>query len=163
MSAASSVPKRELLRHTIATLAYRGGKAIRDAPGSFSSFRVHPGSRSPGEILAHICDLLDWAASCARGAEAWRDSAPGAWDEDCARFFAGLRTLDDMLAAETTLGCSLEQLFQGPVADALTHVGQIAMLRRMAGAPVRGENYMRAEIAAGRVGPDQAPARREFE
>jgi len=163
MSAASSVPNRELLRHTIATLAYRGGKVIRGAPASFSSFRVNDGSRTAGQILAHMGDLLDWAASCARGAEAWRDSPPASWDADAARFFDGLRALDALIAAGAPLGCREEQLFQGPIADALTHVGQLAMMRRLAGTPIRGENYMRAEIVAGRVGAEQTAPRREFE
>ena len=119
-------------------------------------------SRTAGQILAHIGDLLDWALSIANGKEAWHDSAPQAWQSDVARFFSGLEKLDARLASDAPLGGTDEQLFQGPIADALTHVGQIAMLRRLAGSPVRGENYMRADIVAGRVGPEQTPPRREF-
>ena len=155
--------KRELLRHTLATLAYRGGKAVSNSPEGFAEFRAGDTTRTPGEILAHIGDLLDWALSLARGAEAWRDSAPQSWEADAARFFEGLRTLDAHLASVAPLGCSVEQLFQGPIADALTHVGQIAMLRRLAGCPIRGENYMRADIVIGRVGPEQSRPRREFD
>jgi hypothetical protein len=163
MSASNAMPDRELLRHTVATLAYRGGKAVRDAPPRFSEFRVKEGSRSAGQILAHIGDLLDWALSIARGREAWHESRPQDWDADVARLFAGLQALDQYLASDAPLGGTPQQLFQGPVADALTHVGQIAMLRRLAGSPVRGENYMRAAIVAGRVGPEQNPPRREFD
>jgi len=163
MTAASSVPKRELLRHSIATLAYRGSKAIRGAPPRFSEFRVTDGSRTAGAIVAHVGDLLDWAVSLAKGAEAWRDSPPQAWEADVARFFDGLQKLDAYLASDAPLACAPEQLFQGPIADALTHVGQLAMLRRLAGSPVRGENYQRADITAGRVGPEQTPPRREFD
>ena len=154
---------REFLRHTLATLAYRGGKALRGAPDGFASFQAGPGTRSAGQILAHVGDLLDWALSIARGQQAWRDSAPLPWDQEAARFHAALRALDGQLASNAPLGASAEQLFQGPIADALTHVGQIALLRRLAGAPVRGENYFRADIAAGRLGPDQADPRREFD
>ena len=157
------MPNRELLRHTLATLAYRGGKAVRGAPAGFSDFRAKEGSRTAGQILAHVGDLLDWAASIAKGKEAWHNSAPQDWQADVARFFAGLQTLDAHLSSDAPLGGTAEQLFQGPIADAFTHVGQIAMLRRLAGSPVRGENYMRAEIVLGRVGPDQTPPRREFE
>ena len=157
------MPDRELLRHTLATLAYRGGKAVRGAPAGFSQSRAKDGSRTAGQILAHIGDLLDWAASIARGREAWRDSTPQDWQADVARFFAGLQTLDSQLASDATAGGTAEQLFQGPIADAFTHVGQIALLRRLAGSPVRAENYMRAEIVVGRVGPEQAAPRREFE
>lgn len=153
----------QLLRHTIATLAYRGGKAVRDAPPGFESFRPAPGSRSAGEILAHIGDLLDWALSLARGAHVWHDSRPQAWDQDVTRFVAALAAFDAELARASPLACSEEGLFQGPIADALAHVGQIAMLRRLAGSPVRGENYFKAEIRAGRVGLDQAPSRVEFD
>jgi hypothetical protein len=154
--------KREMLRHTLATLAYRGGKAVRGAPEGFAQFGAGGGARTPAEILAHVGDLLDWALSIARGEQRWQDSAPLAWDEEVARFFKGLEEFDAYLASEAPLAATAEALFQGPIADALTHVGQIALLRRMAGAPVRGENYFRAEIKAGRVGAEQAAPRREF-
>lgn len=153
---------QDFLRHTLATLGYRGGKALRDAPATFSSFRASPGSRSAGEILAHIGDLLDWGVSLARGAEAWHNSPPRDWQADVTRFFDGLSALDKELASGAAR-CPAEKLFQGPIADALTHVGQLSMMRRLAGAPVRGENYAVADIAAGRVGADQAAPRREFD
>ena len=152
-----------LLRHTVATLAYRGGKSLRGAPPGFAEFRAAPGSRSAGEILAHIGDLLDWALSLAEGKQAWRDSPAVSWEEGTARFFAALEAFDRRLAAPAPLGNPPSKLFQGPIADALTHVGQINLLRRLAEAPVRGENYHRAEIAAGRVGADQAAPVREFD
>jgi hypothetical protein len=154
---------RTLLRHTLATLAYRGGKAIRNAPASFSSHRVSDSSRTPAQILAHIGDLMDWGLSIAAGNETWHDSTPLQWDKECARFFAALKKFDDYLATGKPLQAPVENLFQGPVADALTHVGQIAMLRRMAGSPIKGESYYAADITIGRVGPDQAPPRKEFD
>lgn len=159
----ASDPKRELFRHTVATLAYRGGKAVRGAPADFGSYRAAETTRTPGQILAHIGDLLDWALSVAQGKETWNNSAPLEWDRGVERFFAALERLELFLASDAPLAESPEKLFQGPIADALTHVGQIAMLRRMAGGAIRGENYHRAEIAAGRVGPDQSPPRREFD
>ena len=155
--------KRELLRHTIATLAYRGAKALRGMPPASASFRAGSASRAPVEILAHVGDLLDWALRLARGEHKWNDSVPQAWDAEAARFFARLQALDAYLASSLPLGSPPERLFQGPLADALTHVGQIAMLRRLAGAPVRGENYFMADIVAGRVGPWQSPPRKEFD
>lgn len=155
-------PARQLLRHTIATLAYRGGKALRGAPESFAEFRVAPATRTPAQILAHIGDLLDWALSLAQGKQAWHDSAALPWAEGVNRFFAALTTLDAYLASNSPLGGPLEKIFQGPIADALTHVGQIAMLRGLAGSPVRGENYLRAAITAGRVGANQPPPKAEF-
>lgn len=154
--------KRELLRHALATIAYRGGKAVRGAPESFATFKVHASSRTPAEILAHIGDLFDWALSLAKGAQAWRDSKPLSWDSETARFFESLGRFDAYLASDEPLGESAERLFQGPIADALTHVGQLTMLRRVEGTPMRSENYHRADITAGRVGPDQTAPRREF-
>jgi hypothetical protein len=154
---------RALLRHTVATVAYRGGKVLKGAPEAFSSFRAGETSRTAGQILAHLVDLLRWAQSKARGQEAWQDTAPGSWAEDCARFHTALAELDAYLASDAQLHASAEELFQGPIADALTHVGQIALLRRLAQAPIRGENYARAEIVAGRTGPEQAGPRREFD
>ncbi len=154
---------RELLRHTVATLAYRGGKALRGAPEGFAQFRVGDATRTPGQILAHIGDLLDWGLSLAKGKQAWHNSEPLAWEKGSERFFAALQVFDAFLASDAPLECTPEKLFQGPVADALTHIGQISMLRRLAGAPVRAENYLRAEITAGRVGPDQAVPKQEFD
>src|SRR4029078_305296 len=88
-----------MLRHTLATLAYRGGKALRDAPEGFGEYRVAPGSRTPGAILAHVGDLLDWAAQLAEGHHVWQEAIPHAWEAEVARFFAGLERLGPPLTA----------------------------------------------------------------
>ncbi len=165
MSATVTVPdpSRQLLRHTLATLAYRGGKAVRGAPATFADFRASASTRTPGQILAHIGDLLDWALCLAQGQQQWHDSPPLPWEKEVERFFAGLEKLENYLASGAELQATAEKLFQAPIADALTHVGQIAMLRRLAGAPVRGENYFVAEITAGRVGREQAAPQQEFD
>jgi hypothetical protein len=155
--------KREFLRHVLATLAYRGGKTLRSAPVEFADYGGPETTQTPRKILAHMGDLLDWALSISSGKEEWRDSAPLTWEEEINRFFASTKALDDYLASGRPLEISIERLFQGPIADALTHVGQIAMLRRMAGSPMRGENYFVADVKAGRVGADQAVPRREFD
>jgi len=152
-----------MLRHTVATLAYRAGKALRGAPPEFASFRTAAGTRTPLEILAHRGDLLDWAVGMADGKHEWHPAPPASWDQETARFFAALEAFDQRLASPAPLGSPDGKLFQGPIADALTHVGQINILRRMAGCPVRGENYFAAQIAAGRVGPDQAAPVVEFD
>jgi len=151
---ADSDTKREMLRHTVATLAYRGTKAVRGAGDSFASFKASETTRTPAQILAHIGDLLDWALSIAQGNETWNNSEPLPWNKEIDRFHAALKSFDDYLASDSDLAASCERFFQGPVADALTHVGQIAMLRRIAGEPMKGENYSRAKIAAGHVGAD---------
>lgn len=156
-------PKRELLRHTLATIAYRGGKAVREAPQGFGEFRLGEGTRTPGEILAHIGDLFEWGWHLAQGRHVWSPSPPQEWSAEVDRFFRTLARLDSFLASEAALAGSAEALFQGPIADALIHCGQLALLRRRAGAPVRGENYYRADITVGRVGPEQSPARVEFD
>ena len=161
-TSSTSDPQRELLRHALATVAYRAGKAIRNAPDTFAEFRGGEGSRTPGQILAHMGDLFDWALSIAKGQRTWKDSIPLAWEKETERFFAALKNFDDYLASSEPLHAAPERLFQGPVADSLTHVGQIAMLRRMAGGPVRGESYFDAQVAVGRVGPEQVPPKREF-
>ena len=153
---------RQMLRHTLATLAYRGGKALRNAPETFATFHAADGVRTPVQILAHVGDVIEWGLSIARGKQTWRDSVPLPWNDEINRFFVALRSFDDYLASTDPLQAAPEKLFQGPIADALTHVGQIAILRRIAGAPVRPENYFVAEVGAGRVGPDQAAPRREF-
>jgi hypothetical protein len=155
--------KREFLRHTLATIAYRGGKALRGAPDTFADFRAAPTSRTPAQIVAHLGDLFDWALSIAQGAERWNNSEPLVWDREVARFFATLQRLDVYLASDAPIPAPPEKIFQGALADALTHVGQLTMLRRLAGVPIRGENYYRSDIVAGRVGPEQTAPRREFD
>lgn len=154
---------KKLLRHMLATLAYRGGKTLRGAPETFAEFRASETTRTPGQILAHVCDLLDWGRSIAIGKQEWRNSSPQSWDADATRFFHALSVFDAFLASNDPLAVTPEQLFQGPIADAFTHVGQIAMLRRIAGAPVKGENYFKAEIVTGRTGANQSTPRREFD
>ena len=159
----STDPTRQLLRHTVATVAYRGGKALRGAPTSFATFTLGDSPRTPSKIVAHMGDLFDWALSMARGDAVWRDSQPLSWDTEVSRFFSALKKFDDYLASPEPLHCPAEGLFQGPIADSLTHIGQIAMLRRLAACPIKGENYFKAEIVAGHVGIDQAAPRREFD
>lgn len=117
------VMPRDLLRHTVATLAYRAGRALRGAPPDFASFKASSATRTPAGILA----------------------------------------LGDRLAAGHDLIHPAEKILQGPIADAVTQTGQIAMLRRIAGAPVRGEDYFMADIVCGRVGAEQIAPKREFE
>jgi hypothetical protein len=162
MTAPSIATARLFLRHTLATLAYRGGKVLRDAPAHFPAYPIGPESRTPARILAHISDLLDWALSMALGEQRWKDSTPLEWDAEVARFHQALEQLDACLASDAPLASPVETIFQGPIADALTHVGQLAMIRRLAGSPVRGENYAKATIVAGRVGIDQTPPGVEF-
>jgi hypothetical protein len=154
---------RQLLRHTLATLAYRGGKAFRGAPEDFASFRIAEKSRTPAEILAHIGDLLDWAVSLARGKQVWHNSDALPWLQGVDRFFAAIASLDAYLASDEPLGGPADKIFQGPIADAFTHVGQISMLRGLTKCRVRAENYLRADIVPGRVGPEQTPPNREFD
>jgi hypothetical protein len=154
---------RAFLRYTLATLAYRGAKAIRNAGPKFADYSCAETSRTPAKILAHISDLMDWALAISEGRPAFHESTSLPWEKECERFFAAVKKLDDYLASDKPLEVSPEKLFQGPIADALTHVGQIAMLRRMAGVPLKGESYFAAEITVGRVGADQAAARKEFD
>ena len=154
---------RQLLRHTVATVAYRAAKTMRGAPESFASYRPAPNAKSPVEVVAHMGDLFDWAVSMAKGQGKWNTATPQAWDKECARFFATLKTFDDLLASDAEIQYDLTRLFQGPIADALTHTGQLAMLRRLSGAPMKGESYNRADIVSGRVGSEQTPADPKYE
>src|SRR5258707_15178338 len=124
--------KREMLRHTLATLAYRGAKAVRGANDSFASFKASETTRTPAQILAHIGDLLDWALSIARGDETWINAEPLPWPQEVQRFHAALGNLDDYLASDAEVSATCDRLFQGPVVDALTHVGQLTIPRRLA-------------------------------
>jgi len=146
------------LRHTLATLAYRGSKAVRGAPPEFAEFQAAPGLRTPVQILAHMGDLMDWGLSMSRGKAVWNDSKPIHWDDEVERFFSAVTSWDELLATGTPLATPWERIFQGSMADALTHVGQLAMLRRAAGAPIRGESYNLAPIQIGQTAFEQPPA-----
>ena len=160
---ASSDRERAVLRHVAATLAYRAAKVLRDVPADFHSRDFGPSTRSPVQIVAHMADLMTWGVSLARGGYEWKADGSDDWKIEVDRFFSGLAALDRALAAEGPFTGSIEKLIQGPLADALTHVGQLAMLRGMAGTPVKPESYARADIKPGRVGAEQAPPAREFD
>jgi hypothetical protein len=152
--------KRELLRHTLASLAYRAARALEGAPDTFATFDGC--GRQPIQILAHMGDLFDWALSAVRGSERWHNSTPLLWPEERARFFASLKAFDDYLASGAPLHAAAEPLFQGPIADALTHVGQLAMMRRLAGSPTCGENFFVASVVSGQVSAGQPAAVQPF-
>jgi hypothetical protein len=173
---------RAVLRHLVATLTYRAAKVLRDAPRDFGGMTFGSSTRTPVLIVAHMADLMGWAVRLARGEYSWKAEGGDDWNTEVARFFDGLATLDRALASDESLRPStvpraapsevegrgpveqpVEKLIQGPLADALTHVGQLAMLRGMAGAPIRPESYARADVVVGRVGLEQTPARAEFD
>jgi hypothetical protein len=160
---ADTATDRTLLRHALATLAYRAAKVLREPPDGFAAFRAAADVRTPLDIVGHLGDLLEWGERAARGDWSWQASAAGTWTADVDRFFAAIARLDAYLASSAPLGNPADRLLQGPVADALTHVGQLAMLRRMAGAPLRPESYARAEIQLGRTGLDQPSPKFEFD
>jgi len=154
---------RRFLRHATATLAYRGAKAMRGVPPEFAHFEAGPTTRTPLQILAHIGDLLEVSAARLRGPAQWKEVPPDTWERQVARFHSALAAIDEALASDAPIDVSLERWYQGPFADALTHVGQLTMLRRLSGAPMKGEAYFYAQIEAGRTGPDQIPADAKYE
>ena len=145
--------KRELMRHTLAALAYRATRALDGAPDHFAGFAG--AGRMPVQILAHMGDLLDWAFTAAVGKQQWHGTQPSVWKQEKQRFFQSLETLDSYLASDGVNHAPIERLMQGPIADAFTHVGQLAMMRRLSGAPAKGENFYVAAVAIGQVGADQ--------
>jgi hypothetical protein len=156
-------PARVTLRQMAATLAYRAAKVMRDAPPEFATTSFGGTTRQPVRIVAHMGDLMTWGVSIAKGGFEWKPAGGADWDTEVARFFNGLAALDAELAADGEFAGDINKLIQGPLADALTHVGQLAMLRGMMGKPVRPESYARAVITAGRVGLDQEAPRAEFD
>src|SRR5262245_62039467 len=152
-----------VLRHLVGTLAYRAAKAVRDVPADFALASFGPATRRPVLIVAHLADLMSWAITMTQNDVKWKADGTDDWDKEVKRFFAGLFILDRMLEERTLDDTVVEQLIQGPLSDALTHVGQLAILRGLAGDPLKPESFARAEIVKGRVGLDQAPPQREFE
>jgi hypothetical protein len=154
---------RAFLRHTLATTAYRAAKVERDAPAEFPAFQLGKGARTPIEILTHMGDLFDWALRMAKGGSEWTQAKPQVWRKEVERFHASLLEFDRYLASDAPLGTTAEALFQGPISDVLTHIGQLAIMRRQALSPVKSEVYARADIAPGRVGVDQPKSPFEFD
>jgi len=152
-----------LLRHLVATLGYRAAKVLKDVPPGFATFESSAGRRNPVQIVAHLGDLMTWAVHLANGEYRWKAEGSGDWENEVKRFFDRLAELDRRLSQEGDLGYPAEILIQGPLADALTHVGQLSLLRGAAGSPVRPESYAKAEIVIGRVGLEQAPPGKEFD
>lgn len=160
LPAGASTP---VLRHLVATLAYRAAKVLRDAPDGFGGTAFGDTTRRPVLIVAHLADLMAWGITLVQGNVTWKAGGGRDWNVEVGRFLANLAALDRELAQTALAPGAAEKLIQGPLADALTHVGQLAMLRGMAGSPVRPESYARAAVTAGRVGLDQAPPGREFD
>ena len=154
---------RLFLRHALATLAYRAGKTVRGTPEAFGAYRVTTGSPSSLEILAHMGDLMDWLLRTVKGEPSWTTATPLPWEQEIARFYASLKALDDYLASDAPFQWEPGSVFQGGIADALTHTGQLAMLRRLSGFKMKGESYARADIVVGRVGLEQTPPDPKFE
>ena len=152
-----------MLRHAVATLSYRRGAAVGDAPAVFAELALSREATPASELLGHIADLFDWALSISENRQAYKVGDCESWESTADRFFASVAAFDAFLGSEAEIAAPVERLFQGPVADALTHTGQLTMMRHIAGLPVRGENYFVAEIQSGSVGPNQAPARYEFD
>jgi hypothetical protein len=146
-----------------ATLAYRAAKVLRDAPPEFAAKAFGDTTRQPVRIVAHMGDLMTWGVSIANGGYEWKPGGGDDWKTEVDRFFNGLAELDAALAVDGEFKGDINKLIQGPLADALTHVGQLAMLRGMMHAPVRPESYAKALITAGRVGLDQAAPKAEFD
>lgn len=144
-------PKRELLRHLVATIVFRGNVAVREAPDSFARFKLNEDMRTPGEVLAHIGDLLEGSLYLLKGEMKYLDSSQLPWPEEIARFFSAAKELDAFLASDAPIEVPIEKLTQGPIADALTHIGQIVLLRRAAGIPVRTEPYFQVDIIPGEM------------
>lgn len=142
--------KRELFRHLLATVAFRATIAISDAPDKFASFKIDETVRTPAEILAHLGDLIEGSHFLMKGEFVELKSEPLEWKNGVKRFFSAVKNFDSFLASDAELAQSIEKLTQGPLADALTHVGQIILLRRAFGSPVKSASYFEAEITPGK-------------
>ena len=150
-------PKRELMRHCVAALAYRAAQALRGTPETLATFRACESSMTCGEILTHMTSLIDWTCRMAIGEERGAKPEAAGWREEIGRFYTALERFDNHLASDLPMAVSEEKLLQGPVSDALSHVGQLATMRRMAGVPMGRQNYFKADVRPGEIA-----AMREF-
>ena len=147
--------KRQMLRHFLAALAYRTQKALRDAPEGFADFRVDEFVRTPHELLLHMTGVVKYAVTLFEGGDSWPNKAP-TFREEILRFHETLESLGRHLDTGIKLKeTTLERLLQGPLSDAMTHAGQIALLRRLYGSPVPGEGFMLADINPNNLSANQ--------
>jgi hypothetical protein len=147
--------QQELLTHFLAALAYRTQKSLRAAPESFADFKAGNNVRTPHELLWHMTGVLGYARTFFNGG-IWRPDKLPAFRDEIQRFHQVLQDLGTLLEKDTPAkGISAAQLLQGPLADAMTHAGQLALLRRLSGSPVPPENFIRANIDAANLGPEQ--------
>ncbi len=150
--------KSEMLRHFLATLAYRVSKCLREAPAGFPTFRIAPQVRTPHELVCHMTNVLGYARTHFVGGS-WTSRVPTVFDSDAAGFYEMLAELSERLwEGSPLLDTTEERLLQGPFSDAMTHAGQLAMLRRLAGSPIPPEDFIVAAIQTNNVGPNQPPA-----
>ncbi|MSV34532.1 MAG: hypothetical protein EXQ47_02900 [Bryobacterales bacterium] len=103
------------IRHTLATLAYRLGKVLRDAPPEFSDFATTGSGRTPGQILAHIGDLMDWALTQAEGRQAWHNSEPLPWPQEIARFHQAIKKWSSTLLRAAPVRSPRSVCFKAPL------------------------------------------------
>lgn len=146
--------RRDLLRHFLAAIAYRTQKALRGAPVGFAGFRAAPGVRTPHELLRHMSDVLGYARTTFTGGT-WRARTLPTFGEEITRFHEILEDLGSMIATQDFDLATPEQLLQGPLADVMTHAGQLAMLRRLEGSPVPPEDFIVADVDPDNLGTDQ--------
>ena len=147
--------KNNLLRHFLAAIAYRTQKALRGAPASFANFRAAPKVRTPHEIIHHMDSLMGYARTFFIGGEYRQEILPD-FEAEIRRFHQTLEDLSRHLEIGTPFkGITPERMLQGPMSDAMTHAGQIAMLRRLADSPVPSENFIYADVRADNLSPEQ--------
>lgn len=159
MSTINGLNADQVVRHALATLAYRANRVLEGAPAGFGDFDAGHGVMTPCKMLAHMSLILAYARAQLLGAEFQRPTEVDEWSMEVDRFFDTIGQLDRTIEAGIAAdGATALRMFQGPILDAMTHVGQLSMLRRLAGSPTPRDHYIKATITIGRTGRDQAPA-----
>jgi hypothetical protein len=152
----AAAESRRLLQHFLGALAYRTQKALREAPPGFADFRAAPTARTPYELLWHMTGLIGYARTMFHGG-IFQPPRLATLDAEVARFHKNLAALSaDFADPKLEARITDKQFLQGPLADAMTHAGQLAMLRRLHGAPVPSENFIFATVDAANLTPRQA-------
>src|SRR5216117_1871639 len=152
---------RALLRHFLGAIAYRTQKALRDAPAHYPAFSAGNRVRTPVELIRHMTSLMGYVRTLFQGGSYPVKPEPlPSFTAEVERFHEMVEAVGTLLASNAKCSISTEQLLQGPFADTMTHVGQLAMLRRLADAPVAPENFIYPDIRDDRLHADQPPPAR---
>lgn len=139
----------ETLRCYLAGLVFRFEHVTAGTGEEFAKFEAGHGVRTPQQIVRHMTGLVLLARDQFEEV-AGRRPEPLPWPEEKSRFVATVWDFDTLVSKGSGLRedrsiPSMAHVWNGPLSDLMTHVGQLATLRRLAGDPVPAVRYSQVD------------------